>query len=66
MVKGKVVAFDERRGLGTLRADNGIEYPFHATRIADLSRTIPVGATVEFEVVPAQLGRWEATRIVKV
>ncbi len=66
MVMGKVVAFDERRGLGTLRADNGIEYPFHATRIADLSRTIPVGATVEFEVVPAQLGRWEAARIRKV
>jgi cold shock CspA family protein len=60
---GAVTAFDERRGIGSVRADDGTEYPFHATQIADGSRTIAVGAKVEFAVVPAQLGRWEAAAI---
>jgi cold shock CspA family protein len=62
-VQGIVTQFDDRRGLGTLRAEDGNDYPFHSTRIADGTRTITVGTAVEFEVVPGQLGRWEAAAI---
>jgi cold shock CspA family protein len=62
-VEGRVTAFDERRGLGTVTARDGRAYSFHATRIADASRRIAVGTEVEFEVVPGLLGRWEAAAI---
>jgi len=61
-LQGSVSAFDERRGLGEVRADDGTAYPFHCTAILDGTRTIAVGAAVEFEVV-GHLGRWEAARI---
>ena len=61
-----MAAFDERGGLGTVRGDDGTEYPFHATRIADGARTLAVGTAVEFEGVPGQLGRWEAAAIAPV
>ena len=61
-MRGTVVDFDERRGLGTIEAD-GVVYPFHCTQIADSTRTIEVGVTVAFEVVPGRLGRWEASGI---
>jgi CspA family cold shock protein len=58
---GQVVGFDEAKGYGDVRADDdGTEYFFHCTAIADGTRTIDVGARVEFEVVPGRLGRWEA------
>ena len=60
---GRVVAFDERRGLGEIETTDGERYAFHCTRIADGSRTIKVNAAVEFTVVPGQLGRWEAADI---
>ena len=60
---GTVSAFDERRGLGEITADDGTVYPFHCTVIADGTRTIEVGAPVKFEVVPGRLGRWEAAEI---
>jgi CspA family cold shock protein len=59
---GTVDEFDEARGLGTLRGDDGRSYPFHCIEIADGSRTIEVGATVEFELL-RKLGRVEAARI---
>jgi cold shock CspA family protein len=62
-VKGTVDTFDERRGLGVIRAADGRTFPFHCTRIAGGSRTIAVGAAVSFEVSPGQLGQWEATSI---
>jgi cold shock CspA family protein len=62
-VEGKVSAFDERRGLGEITADDGTAYPFHCTVIADGTRTIEVGTPVTFEVVPGALGRWEAAAI---
>lgn len=58
---GKVVAFDEHRGYGTVRATDGRELFFHCTAIADGTRRIPVGADVVFAVVPGHRGRWEAT-----
>ncbi len=60
---GRVVAFDERRGLGEIESVDGGRYAFHCTRIADGSRTIGVNVAVEFAVVPGQLGRWEAAAI---
>ncbi|MGK2948129.1 MAG: cold shock domain-containing protein [Acidimicrobiales bacterium] len=62
-MQGKVVAFDEPRGLGTIEADDGATHPFHCTAILDGTRMIEVGRAVEFEVRPGGLGRWEATRI---
>ncbi|HET6952364.1 MAG TPA: cold shock domain-containing protein [Acidimicrobiales bacterium] len=62
-VTGEVAAFDEARGLGTVRVDGGDEVPFHCTAIADGSRAIDEGARVRFSVVPGRLGRWEATHI---
>ena len=61
---GVVAAFDEHRGYGTVRAEDGRELFFQCTRIADGSRTIPVGAAVTFTVVPGHHGRWEAADLV--
>ena len=63
-MRGVVAEFDERRGLGTIDA-SGTAYPFHCTALLDGTRTIDVGTDVTFEVRPAGMGRWEATRIEK-
>jgi cold shock CspA family protein len=62
-VKGTVAAFDEHRGLGEVEGEGGARYPFHCTAIADGSRTVAVGATVEFRVVAGPIGTAEATGI---
>ena len=59
---GVVTGFDEPRGLGAIEAE-GTTYPFHCTALLDGTRTVDVGAPVRFEVRPAGMGRWEATRI---
>ena len=59
---GRVVAFDERRGLGEVEHD-GDRYPFHCVAIADGTRSIEVGEAVDFEVAAGALGSWEATAI---
>jgi cold shock CspA family protein len=61
---GVVASFDEARGLGTIRADDGVELPFHCTAIADGTRTIPEGQRVAFDVVPGLVGRWEASAVI--
>lgn len=60
---GRVAAFDARRGLGEVEADDGRRFPFHCTRIADGDRRIEVGARVCFEVGPGLPGCWEACRV---
>ncbi len=60
---GTVAAFDEHKGLGTVRADDGRELPFHCTSIADGSRTVEVGARVAFSVGARHRGRWEAVDV---
>lgn len=62
-MRGAVAEFDEPKGYGTVRSDDGQEFFFHCTQITDGTRTIPEGADVEFEVVPGRSGRWEATDI---
>ena len=61
--KGTVAEFDEAKGYGTIRSDDGRALFFHCTQIADGTRTIPVGAAVEFEVAAGRNGQWEATVI---
>ena len=61
-MSGRVTAFDEPKGLGTITAEDGQPYLFHCTQIADGSRTIAVGQTVRFQLLP-KLGRYEATAI---
>jgi len=60
---GEVVSFDEGRGWGVVRRDDGAELDFHCTAVADGSRTIEVGTRVRWDVVPGRMGRWEATGI---
>jgi cold shock CspA family protein len=62
-MRGTVTRFDAGRGLGEIKSDDGAAYPFHSTVIVDGTRTIPVGAAVEFEVIPGHLGRWEAAAV---
>jgi cold shock CspA family protein len=62
---GVVAEFDEPRGLGVIRGDEGADVPFHCTAIADGSRTVETGRRVRFDVVPGLLGRWEASSIEK-
>jgi len=63
MLTGQVVAFDEHRGLGEIRAATGERFPFHCTAIADGTRTIASDARVEFSLVPGPVGAFEAGRI---
>ena len=60
---GAVTAFDVQRGLGEITTADGTVYAFHATTIADGTRTITVGADVQFEVRPGRAGNWEAAAI---
>ena len=62
---GVVDEFDEPRGLGVIRCDDGAAVPFHCTAVADGSRRIEPGRRVQFRVVPGLLGRWEAAEIEK-
>jgi cold shock CspA family protein len=61
---GRVASFDPARGLGTVTEDDGTEYGFHATAIADGSRRIVVGAAVTFVVAPGHRGLDEARSLV--
>lgn len=63
MPAGVIASYDSPRGYGVVRADDGMEYPFHCTAIADGTREIDPGARVTFEVEPGHLGRWQAARI---
>ena len=60
---GRVAAFDQHVGFGTVRTEDGRELFFHCTAIADGSRTIEVGTDVTFDVVAGHHGRWEAAAI---
>jgi cold shock CspA family protein len=61
--RGSVESFDEEVGLGVVRGEDGVGYPFHCTQVADGSRRIDHGVTVWFEVVAGHQGRWEASSI---
>jgi cold shock CspA family protein len=63
MPAGTVAAFDEHKGYGSIRAEDGRELFFHCTQIADGTRAIAEGTPVTFEVTAGHLGRWEATNL---
>ena len=48
--KGRVVDFDEHRGLGRIRSEGGEDLLFHCVELSDGTRRIEVGTAVEFEV----------------
>lgn len=62
-LRGVVDAFDEAAGWGTLQTARGDSVFFHCTRIADGSRSIPVGVDVEARCEPIGIGDWEATGV---
>jgi len=61
--RGTVRSFDERRGRGEIEANDGTTFPFHSTAIADGTRRIAPGTPVEFDVVAALPGTWEAAEV---
>ena len=64
MPRGAVVEFDEAKGYGAVEdAETRTRYFFHCTQIADGTRTIATGTTVEFDVVAGRMGRWEAMEL---
>ncbi len=66
LLAGTVTAFDVEVGLGTVRGADGVELAFHATAIADGSRTILVGATVLYSVAPGHMGTTDARPVAAV
>jgi CspA family cold shock protein len=62
MPTGTVIAFDEHVGLGEVESGDGEVYLFHCVEIADGSRTIDIGAVVEFDLLH-KLGRQEASQL---
>jgi cold shock CspA family protein len=63
VLAGVVVAFDEHAGHGRVEGDDGADWYFHCTAIADGSRTIEVGARVSYRLVAGLGGRWEAGEV---
>ena len=61
--RGSVTEFDDPAGLGVVLGDDGVEHRFHCTSLTDGTRTVPVGARVAYEVVPARDGRSEAVAV---
>jgi cold shock CspA family protein len=60
---GEVVEFDEARGLGVVRADDGPSYPFHCAALADGTRQVELGTRVVFSVAPGHGGHYEARAV---
>jgi len=63
LVNGTVVEFDDAKGFGTVRGEDGADRFFHCTAIADGTRTIEVGAAVHYDIVAGRLGRYEAAAL---
>jgi CspA family cold shock protein len=61
---GTVTAFDAAVGLGEVRRDDGVRFPFHCIEIADGSRDIATDVAVEFTLL-CKLGRYEAAGIAR-
>ena len=55
--------FDEPRGLGSVRHDDGRSFPFHATAVSAGTRDVAVGTRVVFTVAAGHGGRYEARAV---
>jgi cold shock CspA family protein len=62
MPSGRVIDFDEYVGLGHVESDEGSVHLFHCAEIADGTRTIDVGALVEFDLM-VKFGQAEAANV---
>lgn len=60
---GVVAEFDEPRGLGVVRGDDGSTYRFHCTAVADGTRNVDSGTRVVFSLAAGHLGRYEARAV---
>ena len=65
MLSGRVEAFDDHRGDGRLRTDEGEVFYFHCVNIADGSRRVEVGERVTARRGVGHLGRDEAFDVEK-
>ena len=61
--EGRVSAFDEAVGLGTVTDTQGETYDFHCTQIVDGTRAIAAGTPVTYRIVAGHRGRWEASSL---
>ncbi len=59
---GRVIDFDDHVGLGHVATDGGAVHLFHCVEIADGTRTIELGADVEFDVL-VEFGADEAANL---
>jgi cold shock CspA family protein len=66
VVRGRIESFDDGRGDGVLRTDDGHDLYFHCVDIADGSRTVAHGEVVTARRGVGHLGHDEAFEIVKV
>lgn len=66
MAQGEILWFDAERGFGFIRPDMGPKDVFvHASAIAQaVTRSLPPGTKVEFELVQSGDGRLTAQRVV--
>ena len=65
MLSGVIESFDERRGDGLFRADDGRGYYFHCVAIADGTRTIAVGARAQGVRRVGRLGHDEVSDVAR-
>ena len=63
MATGVVEEWDDPRGVGAVRLDDGRRLALQCTEIADGSRTTTVGARVEVEIGPGHHGLWHALAV---
>jgi len=63
VVEGTVEEWDDPRGVGTVRTDDGRALALQCTQLADGTRTTEVGARVRSTVGPGHHGRWQATDV---
>jgi hypothetical protein len=63
MIMGMIHSFDEHRGDGVLRGDDGQLFYFHCVNIEDGSRRIPVGVRATGERIVGRLGRDELAHV---
>ncbi len=64
-MEARVEAFDDHRGDGLVRGDDGRGFYFHCVSIADGSRSIAPGERVSARRAVGHLGHDEAVEIVK-
>ncbi len=62
-VAGVVEAWDDERGLGTVRTDDGRELDLQCTNLVDGTRTTEVGTRVRAVAAPGHHGRWQAVAV---